>query len=157
VPATARAPRLDRERELTQLGAVLDELAAGGPPAVVVEGEPGIGKTRLLAELAERVRARGGRVLSGRAAEYETTLPFAAFVDALDDHVAAAAGLPDDDRAELASVLPSLEATAGSTRLVDERHRLHAAMRRLYARWPATASCSSRSTTCTGPTPRPLT
>jgi predicted ATPase len=63
---------LDRDHELERLEAVLDELPAGGSPALVVEGDPGIGKTRLLAELAERARSRGGAALSGRAAEYET-------------------------------------------------------------------------------------
>ena len=84
---------LDREAELGQLDEALSELPAGGPPALIVEGEPGIGKTRLLASWRS-VRARsGGVVVAGRAAEYETTLPFAPWVDALDDHADAALAL----------------------------------------------------------------
>ena len=36
-----------------------------------VVGEPGIGKTRLLAELLDGARARGFRALSGRASEFD--------------------------------------------------------------------------------------
>jgi len=123
---------LDRDAEIEQLDAALDELPAGGPPALIVEGEPGIGKTRLLGELAERARSRGGIVVAGRAAEYETTLPFAPWVDALDDHADAALALGPSDVAELARVLPSLEAAPdGEAGLVDERHRLHNSMRKL--------------------------
>ena len=130
----AASPTLDRETELERLERALDELEEGGPPAIAVEGEPGIGKTRLLGELSDRVRARGGTVLSGRAAEYETTLPFAPWVEALDDRAGVATDLGPGDVAELARVLPSLEDAAGAAAgLVDERHRLHHAMRRLLA------------------------
>ena len=53
-----------------------------------IEGEPGIGKTRLLAELAQRADARGCIVLGGSASELERDLPFWVFVDALDEYVA---------------------------------------------------------------------
>jgi hypothetical protein len=46
--------------------------------------EPGIGKTRLLAELAGLARDRGLRVLDGRAAELEHDLTFALLGDALE-------------------------------------------------------------------------
>ena len=83
------------------------------PPRRVV-GEPGIGKTRLLAELAARADARGHLVLAGSASELERDLPFWVFVDALDEYVAAARAAPARRarrraRArELAQVFPSL-------------------------------------------------
>ena len=117
-----------RAAELARLDDGLDDLWAGGSPAVVVTGEPGIGKSRLLAELTDRARARGGLVLAGRAAEYETDLPFAPWVDALDAYVA---DHPPADGAALAGVLPALERDAPPVGV--ERHRVHAAMRSLLA------------------------
>jgi hypothetical protein len=51
---------------------------------VEVAGEPGVGKTRLLAEL--RARAGERRVLCGRATEFESDAPYGIFAEALDDH-----------------------------------------------------------------------
>ena len=50
-------------------------------------GEPGVGKTRLLYELARAAREARFVALSGRAAEFEQELPLAVFVDVLDDHL----------------------------------------------------------------------
>ena len=55
--------------------------------AVELVGEAGIGKTRLLRELAARAEQRGDLVLSGSASELERNLPFSVFVDALDEYV----------------------------------------------------------------------
>jgi tetratricopeptide (TPR) repeat protein len=57
-----------RDAELRQVLAALDE-ARGAPRVVLVEGEPGIGKTRLVEELAAVATARGMAVLWGRAFE----------------------------------------------------------------------------------------
>jgi predicted ATPase len=64
---------------------VLDELDRGRPAALALVGEPGIGKTRLLEELAARADVRGHLVLDGSASELERDLPFWVFVDALDE------------------------------------------------------------------------
>lgn len=53
-----------------------------------VAGEPGIGKTSLLRALGERARARGLQALGGSGAEFERSVPFGVFSDALDDHLA---------------------------------------------------------------------
>jgi DNA-binding CsgD family transcriptional regulator len=50
---------------------------------VVISGEAGIGKTRLCAEVRRWHRQRGGRVLLGRAAAQEASIPYAALADAL--------------------------------------------------------------------------
>ena len=55
---------------------------AGGPAIVVVEGEPGIGKTRMLAEIVDRARACGREVRAGRATDCEQSTPFALLGDA---------------------------------------------------------------------------
>jgi DNA-binding SARP family transcriptional activator/tetratricopeptide (TPR) repeat protein len=50
---------------------------------VLISGEPGIGKSRLLGELAALTRAVGGTVLSGRAFEAESMRPFGIWIDLL--------------------------------------------------------------------------
>ena len=106
-----------RTDELAQIEDGLGELAEGRPAVIELVGEPGIGKTRLLAELARRADARGQIVLSGSASELERDLPFWVFVDALDDYVRGLepdrlAVLADDVRSDLAAVLPCLSAHA---------------------------------------------
>jgi len=80
-----RSPFVGREGELGRLDRVLVQLGHGGPAVVDVTGEAGIGKSRLVAELGARARARGLTVLRGRAAEYEQHSPFRPFADALAD------------------------------------------------------------------------
>ncbi|MFH9726131.1 AAA family ATPase [Streptomyces sp. NPDC017254] len=83
-----RAPLVGRARELDRLDALLRRRTGGtGPVAVDVTGEPGIGKSRLLAEFAVRARRQGATVLRGRAgpAEPDPGPPFQAFVDAFAD------------------------------------------------------------------------
>jgi len=130
-----------RTGELDALDQVLDALDRGRSSAIEVVGEPGIGKTRLLRELAVRAELRGQLVLSGSASELERDLPFSVFVDALDEYVEGLdpkrlSALSDDVRAELAHVLPSLEELAGERQpaLQDERFRSHRAVRSLLER-----------------------
>jgi predicted ATPase len=54
-------------------------------------GEPGIGKTRMLEEFAERVRAQGTLVLWGRCYEGEAGRPYGPFAEAIGEYVRAAA------------------------------------------------------------------
>ena len=73
----APVPRIcGREAEIEALGEALSRVAAGGPAIVLVEGEAGIGKTRLLAQVLEDARGRGMQVAAGRAEELERTRPF---------------------------------------------------------------------------------
>jgi len=128
---------IGRRRELDRIESVLDGLREG-PAIATISGEAGIGKTRLLAELRERADARGYLVLSGRSAEFEGELPFAALVDALDDYLASLnprrfASLEDEQVAELAHLFPGLTAlgVAEPAGLQDERYRSHGAVRGL--------------------------
>ena len=87
--------------------------APGAAAVVLVAGEAGSGKTRLLAELAGEVRDAGATVLAGRCAE-DGVVPFAPFTEALRPYVAAAAAtLPEWVIAELARLLPELGPGAG--------------------------------------------
>lgn len=67
---------LGREEERTAIDALLDEARASRSGALVVRGEPGIGKTALLVDARER--ASDMHVLSARGVESESELPFAA-------------------------------------------------------------------------------
>ena len=125
---------------------VLVELDRGRSAALALMGEPGIGKTRLLTELAARADARGHLVLGGAASELERDLPFWVFVDALDEYVE---GLPprrlealdEDIRSELAQVFPSLARFAGAGGAVSqhERYRTYRAVRELLERLTSSA------------------
>ncbi len=71
-----------RQDELTFLRERLDASLEGTPSAVVVSGEEGIGKTRLVAELARSAHDAGVIVLHG-ACESDPRAPFAPIVEAL--------------------------------------------------------------------------
>jgi len=84
-------------------------------------GEPGIGKTRLLAEIRAMAAGAGHRVLAGQAGELAGSVPFAVLVDALDDVLTGhRPELPS--RAERGSPAPPAALPAGAlpSRLPDE-------------------------------------
>ncbi len=126
-----------RETELGHLDTALDALDEGNGACLTVEGEPGIGKTRLLGELRARAEQRGHVVLAGVAAEFEREMPFSVWVDALDAYVVSQdlsdqEGWDADLAGELGQVLPSLRHGDGaSAEIADERYRAHRAVRRL--------------------------
>ncbi|MFG2022376.1 AAA family ATPase [Streptomyces sp. NPDC048825] len=127
-----------RDRTLAEIDGALAGLSAVRPPAFALSGEPGIGKTRLLTELAARADARGCLVLEGRAAEFERDTPFAVFVDALDDYLAGAGAralqlLNASTVAHLATAFPAVTAPAQEPVAVlqAERYRIHRAVRSL--------------------------
>lgn len=67
--------------------AVTEFLAAlpEGPTGLLIDGEAGIGKTRLWQTALEEARRRGHRVLSARAGQAETSLAYAVVADLLED------------------------------------------------------------------------
>ncbi len=139
----ATAPLVGRAEEVAVLDGALNDLTRGEWKAVELVGEPGIGKTRLLDELAAHADVRQQLVLSGSASELEQDLPFWMFVNALDDYVR---GLDPrlldlldlDVRADLGSVFPSLSRLAQDPVLQHERYRTHRAVRELLERLTAT-------------------
>jgi DNA-binding CsgD family transcriptional regulator len=131
-----------------ELGAIDEALAALERPAsgaIELVGEPGIGKTRLLGELASRADDQGRLVLSASASELERELPFWVFVDALDEYVQGLEArrleaLDEAARAELAHVFPSFpgDGNGGTPVLQDQRYRTHRAVRQLLEALAAT-------------------
>ncbi len=76
-----------REKEMEQLQEKLADALSGLGSVVLVVGDAGIGKTRLLQEFATHARLRGAQVLWGAAYEGEATLPYGPFAEALRDYV----------------------------------------------------------------------
>src|SRR3954470_382067 len=133
-------PTIGRLAELQQLDDALDALGSGTLVCLAVQGEPGIGKTRMLAELRSRAEARGHLVLSGACSELERDVSFGVWVDALDAYVASLdlklTDDPDDVELadQLAGLLPSMGGMASTRPLADERYRAHRAMADLLER-----------------------
>ncbi len=76
-----------REREMRQLDAALAAAKAGHGQLVLLAGEPGIGKTRIAAELAARAGARGATVCWGRCWEGEGAPAFWPWVQLVRSYV----------------------------------------------------------------------
>jgi predicted ATPase len=108
-----------RDGEVAQLRAVLERAAAGRPATVVVAGEAGVGKTRLVAELVGQAGELGAVALTGGCLDVgEGVLTYAPLVEALRPLV----GVLDPGeldrvlggaRAELARLVPELGPQAG--------------------------------------------
>jgi DNA-binding CsgD family transcriptional regulator len=113
-----------RDAELRALERALQGVAAGEPRAVGIVGEPGIGKSRLLAELGSRAAERGHLVLAGRASELERDVPFALWADALDGHFEDDTfdGMASDVARTVRALLGRLAESAQVTVLLDDVH-----------------------------------
>jgi DNA-binding CsgD family transcriptional regulator len=92
-----------REAELAQVAAAVRELGRGRASVLVVEGEAGIGKTRLVESLVEDTRRRDYLVFSGQGHPFERTRPFGVVASALGLTVLS----PDPRRAAIGSLLAS--------------------------------------------------
>ncbi|MGC9334445.1 MAG: ATP-binding protein, partial [Anaerolineae bacterium] len=107
-----RLPFVGREREWGLLSDTLQGLLAGQGQFVLVAGEPGIGKSRLLEELAGLATARGARVVMGCCYEMERNMAYAPLVEALRPVLmaapAVAAPCPPAQLAAVAELLPEL-------------------------------------------------
>ena len=84
-------PFTGRIVELRRLTRRLEEARAGQGGVVLLAGEPGIGKTRIIEEIAATARAQGALVLSGRCYEGEAARSFGPFVEALAEYAGTAA------------------------------------------------------------------
>ncbi len=84
-PAAA-APFIGREKEMAELQRRLHASIAGECEFVVLAGEPGIGKSRLVEELKNLARARRIRVLSGRFVEHDRAFAHQGFCELIQDY-----------------------------------------------------------------------
>ncbi len=111
----ARGRFVGREPELALCKAAWLEAAAGTRRVVILEGEAGVGKTRLAQELATHVAVLGGTVLPGECYA-EGAAPYAPIGEAIRQALAGDDGrsltLPDFILQDLAVLSPSLRSVA---------------------------------------------
>ncbi|HEX9623108.1 MAG TPA: AAA family ATPase, partial [Streptosporangiaceae bacterium] len=96
---------ISRDAELRQLVGALDAAQSSQGSVVFLTGDPGVGKSRLANEVCERAAERGFHVVSGRAVESASPLPFRPVTEAL-MKIARTDGIPDS--AEIADYRPAL-------------------------------------------------
>ena len=83
-PRVSSPVLVGRSSQLSTLDTALAGAGRGQPSAVLVGGEAGVGKSRLVSEFAERSRSTGARVLVGGCLELGADgLPFAPFTSVL--------------------------------------------------------------------------
>jgi class 3 adenylate cyclase/tetratricopeptide (TPR) repeat protein len=104
-----RGPLVGRQAELAALGTALREAVRGHGSVVLVTGEPGLGKTRLVQECRRRAPS-GTRWLEGRCASYASSTPYGLYQQLLANW----AGVTPDQPA--AVVRPALERVLGAVR-----------------------------------------
>ena len=137
---TPDLPLVAREQTLARLASAVEAAAGGGGRVVVLSGEAGAGKSRLVQEVATIAAARGFRVLSSTGSPLQRDLHYAMLIDVLRPLVRRG---PRGARTALVEGLPGLAVlfdelgTLGAEPLGDpglERTRLYESVRRLLAR-----------------------
>ena len=110
----SRTQLVARDHDLARLTRALDDAWWGHGASVAIVGEAGIGKTRLVEELADRMQRRGGRILLARSFEMEQVLSFGCWLDVLRPIIArgfpALRDLEPTWRRELARLFPEARA-----------------------------------------------
>lgn len=131
--ALTATPLIGRERELERLDAAIQKTAAGQPAVLLVVGEPGIGKSRLVAEAARSAADRGALVVYGRCDEQPLSSfqPFVEILGRLAPHLRASAIAEVlEDAPELAVLVPELARVAAG--LVSDRPTLPSDRLRMF-------------------------
>ncbi|MEN3357194.1 MAG: hypothetical protein V7637_1176 [Mycobacteriales bacterium] len=119
----SQAPLVGRADEFSRLTAALGRAQAGEPAAVLLAGDAGIGKTRLLTELASWAASSGFGVLVGHCVDIGVAgLPYLPFADALRQltergTALAAAGEPPADMVDI----PALRNRPALARMLPQR------------------------------------
>ncbi|MGF6887673.1 DNA-binding NarL/FixJ family response regulator [Nocardia sp. GAS34] len=97
-----------RTPEVLRIAAQIDRTLSGRGGFIIVEGEPGIGKTMLIEQAATMATVRGMRVLRGAAAELEERIPFAAMTSCLGKPPPGSAEPPEAEPAAVHAVVEML-------------------------------------------------
>ncbi|MEO7522312.1 MAG: AAA family ATPase [Gemmatimonas sp.] len=128
-------PLVGRTRELSLVSQMVDEASRGRGGVLLVSGDGGVGKTRLIMEATRKARDAKWLVATGRAYALETAIPYAPFADAMEPVLAALDAntltrLTRGDTAVSTTLAPSLAAALharrdGSVSAEEGRVRLH--------------------------------
>jgi DNA-binding CsgD family transcriptional regulator/tetratricopeptide (TPR) repeat protein len=117
-----RGAMVGRDGELALLESALAAAVAGRGRTVVISGEAGIGKTRLVSAIVDAARSRGLLTLAGDCLPTAAgAIPYAPFVEALRTLIratepGAVAGLLGPSRLEVGRLLPEVASTASPAR-----------------------------------------
>lgn len=109
-----------REAELALAAAAVRQLSEGRASALAIEGEAGIGKTRLVQSIVDDARSRDVAVFCGRAHPFERTRPFGVVAAALD----LSRRSPDPRRAAIGALLAGQGAGAPARAAGDIQYRV---------------------------------
>lgn len=109
LPRVALSPFIGRDKEQAELQKRLNLAISGECQFVVVSGEPGAGKTRLLDEIENLARARKLLVLHGRSIEQDGAFPYQGFCEAIQEYFRIKDTISaSHDRVDLSDVAPDL-------------------------------------------------
>jgi len=74
-----------RQDEIESLTAAYNRVCAGGREAVLVSGDPGIGKSVLIQELRKSLCRDNGHFISGKNDQYKRNIPYSSLIDAFSE------------------------------------------------------------------------
>ena len=132
-PVSFHAKVVGRAGELLALQQAFTKAAAGQGQAVLIAGEPGIGKSRLVNEVRTYVNQCGGIVISGKCNEYTSAFPYAPFVESIQEYVQQVDNFPPERRravverikhsigdlgAEITRIIPAIKSLIGEAPLL---------------------------------------
>ena len=109
-----------REAEVALAAVAVRHLSEGRASALVIEGEAGIGKTRLVQSIVDDGRSRDVAVFCGQAHPFERTRPFGVVAGALD----LSRRSPDPRRAAIGALLAGQGAGAPARAAGDIQYRV---------------------------------
>ena len=124
-PEADAGPFVGRGNEYGLLIGLLAHLTGGTGHVVLIEGEPGIGKSRLMQELAAYARGRGLRTLTTRCYEIERAMPYQPVIDLVTQAAELAPAvtlqkLAPVSLAEIAALVPALAERVAVPRLSSD-------------------------------------
>lgn len=119
-----KMPIIGREKEVDHLNRAWSECLNSRGTVIQVEGEPGIGKSRLVSEITERVYQSRGWILRAKGQKTESS-PFGVIRESLNSLADSLSKLSDEDRTEQIKKIKSsagseLEAVVGLSRTLKK-------------------------------------